>query len=391
MIKNNKGFALTEILILSAVVIGVLTFMYIQFKNINRSYQYSFKYDTVEGMFLANNIVNYINNDNYDILVEKLNTNQEGYLDITSCDLELFQTPLFCEQLIQKSEIKQIIFTNENTSKLKANMQKLDNDFQEYIKKIKTINTENDYRIIIKYNDGTFTTMRFNKGNAYVQNGLIAYLDGINNTGNGHSNEIQTWKDLSNHGNDATLYNNPTWSNNSLTFDGIDDYGILTNTANQEFPNGLTLETRVKILSITDFGGETYNMFIDNFKFSSTDRNGAAQSIKKDLSGFRTRVGVGGNSFSTNQNATPCDTNSNYTLTTTYDNKNMKFYVNGELMQTNNIEATYLSSSNPFNLAREARTPTRLSNVEFQNILIYDRALTDNEVLRNYQADMARY
>ena len=31
------------------------------------------------------------------------------------------------------------------------------------------------------------------------------------------------------------------------------------------------------------------------------------------------------------------------------------------------------------------------ANVEFQNVLIYDRALTENEVLRNYHADIARY
>ena len=31
------------------------------------------------------------------------------------------------------------------------------------------------------------------------------------------------------------------------------------------------------------------------------------------------------------------------------------------------------------------------ANVEFQNILVYDRALTENEVMRNYQADMAKY
>lgn len=391
MIKNNKGFALTEILILSAVVIGVLTFMYIQFKNINRSYQYSFKYDTVEGMFLANNIVNYINNDNYDILVEKLNTNQEGYLDITNCDLELFQTPLFCEQLIQKSEIKQIIFTNENTSKLKANMQKLDNDFQEYIKKIKTINTENDYRIIIKYNDGTFTTMRFNKGNAYVQNGLIAYLDGINNTGNGHSNETQTWKDLSNHGNDATLYNNPTWSNNSLTFDGIDDYGVLTNTANQEFPNGLTVETRVKVLSITDFGGYAYNLFIDNVS-STNPVNGLSIYIHKDNMNIDSRLALleNPNSYTTPNALELYELNNFYTIVIKYDNNNAKIYINGELKNTKEIQGTYAQSQSAINLAKRVIN-AHYANVEFQNILIYDRALTDNEVLRNYQADMARY
>ena len=389
MIKNNKGFALTEILILSAVVIGVLTFMYIQFKNINRSYQYSFKYDTVEGMFLANNIVNYINNDNYDILVEKLNTNQEGYLDITSCDLELFQTPLFCEQLIQKSEIKQIIFTNENTSKLKANMQKLDNDFQEYIKKIKTINTENDYRIIIKYNDGTFTTMRFNKGNAYVQNGLIAYLDGINNTGNGHSNEIQTWKDLSNHGNDATLYNNPVWSNNSLTFDGIDDYGVLTNTANQEFPNGLTIETRVKVLSVDNESNLTFITFLDNNN-SYSPRDGLSQQMHKDTRKFFNRISVN-NEWVISYQQESSNPEEYYTVTTIYDGKKEKIYINGTLDNSESKTGTYSQSSKPFNIGRQIQEGGYKANVEFQNVLIYDRALTENEVLRNYQADMARY
>ena len=388
MLKNNKGFAITEVLILSTVIMGVLIFMYSQFKNINRGYQYSFKYDTVGGMFLANNIINYINDDNYDKLVEKTTNTLEGYIDITNCDIELFNTASYCNALFQKSEIEKLIFTEENLSKLKKNMINFDNDFKNYINQIKTTNEKNDYRIIIKYKNGTFASMRFNKGNSYVQDGLIAYLDGINNTGNGHSTETQTWKDLSNHGNDATLYNNPTWSNNSLTFDGIDDYGVLTNTANQAFPNGLTVETRVKILSINDFGGAIYNMFIDNVILSS--RKGVSQHVMKDLSGFRTRVGIGNDSFSTIQNPTPCGTDVYYTLITTYDNNNVKFYVNSELIQTNNLIGTYSNSSNPFNIGK-AVANTGYSNVEFQNVLIYDRALTENEVMRNYEADLARY
>lgn len=387
MTKNNKGFVITEVLILSTVIIGVLVFMYSQFKNINRGYQYSFKYDTPEGMYLANNIVNYINDGNYDKLIELLNTKPEGYVDITECNIDNSNLITYCNALFQKSEIGKIIFTEENLAKLKQNMNNLENDLKNYINQIKTTNEKNDYRIIIKYKDGTFASMRFNKGNSYVEEGLIAHLDGINNTGNGHMAETTTWKDLSNHGNDATLYNNPTWSNNSLTFDGIDDYGILTNTANQAFPNGLTLETRVKVLSITDFGGATYNMFIDNVTLSS--RKGVSQHVMKDLSGFRTRVGIGNDRFSTIQNPTPCGTDSYYTLITTYDNNNAKFYVNSELIQTNNLIGTYSNSSNPFNIGKAVANS--YSNVEFQNVLIYDRALTENEVLRNYQADLARY
>ena len=389
--KNNKGFALTEILILSTVLIGVLTFMYIQFKNINRGYQNSFNYDTVEGMYLANNIVNYINEENYDILVERLKSSLSGYLDITSCDVELFKTPIFCEKLFNKSEIQQILFTEENLSKLKLNMSNLDNELINYINQIRVTNEENDHRIIIKYNNNTFTTMRFNKGNSYVKEGLIAFLDGINNTGNGHSNETTIWKDLSNHGNDATLYNNPVWSNNSIMFDGIEDYGVLTNTASQEFSNGLTLETRVKILSITDFGGASYNMFIDNVS-STNPVNGLSFSFYKDNYEIGSRLALqeNANSYTIPKTSESYELNNFYTIVITYDNNNADIYINGELKNEKQKQGTYIQSEYAINLAKRALSED-FANIEFQNVLIYDRALTENEVLRNYQTDMARY
>lgn len=61
----------------------------------------------------------------------------------------------------------------------------------------------------------------------YIKNGLILHLDGINNTGNGHSNTTTTWKDLSGRGNDATLIgfdSTSGWKENYLKFDGKDDY-----------------------------------------------------------------------------------------------------------------------------------------------------------------------
>lgn len=382
MTKNNKGFVVTEVLILSTVIIGVLIFMYSQFKNINRGYQYSFKYDTPEGMYLANNIVNYINEGNYDKLVELLNNTQEGYIDITECNIDNSNLISYCEALFQKSEIEKIIFTEENLEKIKQNMNNFDNDLKNYINQIKTTNEKNDYRIIIKYIDGTFASMRFNKGNSYVEEGLIAHLDGINNTGAGHSNETQTWKDLSNHGNDATLYNNPTWSNNSLTFDGLTNYGRLENTANIEFPNGTTWEIRVKsineyIFSNWEGGGEAvrYRDNALNIAFGTYDTN----SLLVD-----TRIP---------------DTNYNneifHTITFTYDNQTIKYYCDGILINTQPLTNSVASSPAPFTLGGNPKTiNTTLDSYgsgEVQNVLIYDRALTENEVMRNYQADMAKY
>lgn len=390
--KNNKGYALTEILILSTVIIGVLTFMYIQFKNINRGYQNSFNYDTVEGLYLANNILNYINSDGYDTLVESLNNSPQGYIDITNCDVNLFETSTFCEELLNKSKVKQVLFTEENLYKIKSNMLNLDNDMKNYIKQIKTTNDTKDYRIIVKYDNNTFASLRFNKGNEYVQKGLIAHFDGINNTGNGHSNDTVIWKDLSGNNNDATLYNNPTWSNNSLTFNGIDNYGRLENTANMEFPNGTTWEVRIKVVSLMDLnpsnsteffgsweviggGGLSFNTN-NNFKvglyLSDSNNNTVAKSITSDM-----------------QN----NINQLYTLTVVYDNQKLKIYINSLLAAETSYEGVLNPAVVPFAIGGNPNTTgmDRYANVEFQNVLIYNRALSENEVARNYQADMARY
>lgn len=389
MIKNNKGFVVTEVLILSTVIIGVLTFMYVQFKNINRSYQYSFKYDTVPSLYLTNNILNYIDNQEFDKLVDYLEQPQLNYVDITSCDSSIVSNTGYCQNLIEESEVTQILFTYENLDYIKSNMNALDQDMQEYINQIQTANSINDYRIIVKYENGTFATMRFNKGNAYVQNGLIAYLDGINNTGIGHSDNTTTWVDLSGHGNNATLYNNPTWSNNSLTFDGTDDYGVLDNTANLAFPNGLTLETRIKILSVEDNLSLSYVMYIDN-ESSSSPYDGISQYIEKTNLRLTSRVAPDGTYAFAYSDGSIVELNKTYTVTTTYDNNTLKQYIDGTLVATVSKSGQYPGSSQGINIGRRY-AGNYPANVEFENILIYDRALTENEVLRNYQSDIARY
>ena len=389
MIKNEKGFALTEILILSAVVIGVLTFMFVQFKTINRSYQKSFKYDTPEGLYLANNILNYISSDNYDTLVEQLSATPEGYIDITNCSIDIYNKSSLCESLYRESGIEQIIFTKENPSKVKMNIRNFKSDMQDFIKQIKTINSETDYRIIIKYTNGTFATMRFNKGNAYVQKGLIAYLDAINNTGEGHSNDTTIWKDLSGNNNDAILYNNPAWNSNSIIFDGLTNFGRLENTAGMTYENGITLEARVKILS--DIGKIPSDNSIEFF--NNWDSAGLGMKFTGTMK-FRTSIYY--TSYNSIEAPNPSNYNEYYTLTLTYDNTTQKLYINGNQIvsdtYTNNI---IINPSNaPIGLGGNPKIVSGMdcyANVEFQNVLIYDRALSENEVQRNYQADMARY
>ena len=384
MIKNNKGFAITEVLVVSTVIIGVLVFIYAEFKNINRSYQNVFKSDTPEGLYLANNIMSYINEDTYDVLVNKLETENLKYIDITSCDPLIFSTSSYCELLVEKSNIKKIIFTKEDTSDLKENMDSLDEGLKNYIKTIKPLGSKNDYRIIVEYNDETYATLRFNKGDAYVQNGLIAHLDAINNTGNGHSDNTNIWKDLSGNNNDATLYNNPVWTSNAITFDGINDYGLINNTANIEFPNGITLEARVNII-----GSNTVE-FLGNWE------GGGGGIYRSGNSSLRTNLYIAG-SYRTLISEVNINTNEMHTITMTYDNNNIKIYLDGNIVGTQSLNLnTALSISRaPFGIGGNPRQSIPLmdtyANVEFQNVLIYDRPLTEYEIKRNYELDTLRY
>ena len=50
----------------------------------------------------------------------------------------------------------------------------------------------------------------------YITDGLLMHLDGINNTGNGHSNSDKTWVDLTGNGHDVTLTGSPVFGSNYI-------------------------------------------------------------------------------------------------------------------------------------------------------------------------------
>ena len=70
-----------------------------------------------------------------------------------------------------------------------------------------------------------FRKRRLRQSAGYRTADLVLHLDGINNTGSGHSSNATTWKDLA--GNiDVALYNT-TWGSDCCVFTGADDsYGL---------------------------------------------------------------------------------------------------------------------------------------------------------------------
>ena len=73
MKKRNKGFILLETLVVSTFIITVLIYLYIQFTNLKKSYDISFRYDTISGLYGAKEIDKFINNNyGYTDFLEKI-------------------------------------------------------------------------------------------------------------------------------------------------------------------------------------------------------------------------------------------------------------------------------------------------------------------------------
>ena len=157
MKKNNKkGFVLAETIAISVVVMTSLVIVYTQFMYLSKSYSRTFNYNSVNNMYLANNIKMFINNDGLDNLINGLTAN--NYIDITSCPTEYFTEYIYCQTLLSNLNIKQVIFTKSDLDDLKNNLSSLSEKMKQFINYIN--DEENDkYRIIVEFKDETYSTL----------------------------------------------------------------------------------------------------------------------------------------------------------------------------------------------------------------------------------------
>lgn len=164
---DSKGFLLTELLVTATLVSTVLIFLYTQFYTIKRSYDTSFKYNTVNGLYALSNVRSFLEENDIYILTQGLNTT--SYIDLKNDNLQTANTTYFNE-LMTGLNIKYLIFTNQNIDNLInqiSNGTALNSDTNEYedlkkfIKRIDFDNkdTSNNYRIIAEFNDNTFASI----------------------------------------------------------------------------------------------------------------------------------------------------------------------------------------------------------------------------------------
>lgn len=156
---NNKGFMLTEVLIVATFLVTTLLFIYIQFNNITRTYDNSFKYNTVNGLYNAKNIISYISNDGIENLKNGLSQDGVEFINITDCSNAYFTETEYCSILMSSANVKTALFTNENLETLISTTTNLDQTLTDFINYINYEGT-NEYRMVIEFNDNTFASLK---------------------------------------------------------------------------------------------------------------------------------------------------------------------------------------------------------------------------------------
>jgi len=215
-----------------------------------------------------------------------------------------------------------------------------------------------------------------------VTNGLVLNLDAgfipsypTNGT---------TWYDLSYGGNNGTLTNGPTYNTldgGSIVFDGVDDYATAGNFFTYQT---FTINLWVKPGS----SQTTYADIIDNNHTGA--QNWVCQQNENDLNQYQ--FGVFGSSFQNSLTGTFTLTSNIWVnLTFTFDGDKVRGYINGSLFGTGASLGTTIHYAAPtFNIGRW-NSGGRNWNGQYGMISVYNRQLTSQEILQNYNAQVSRF
>lgn len=163
MKKNKKrGFILAETIVISTVVMTSLVFIYIQFNSVNNGFNRTFKYNSVNNLYLTNEVKKFILNSGSLKLTQALDDNSLSYLDLTTCSTSYFTEYIYCQTLFDNIKAKKVLFTTSDVTNLKAEVasnNSISSGLATFIKAINSSNT-GSYRIIIEFEDDTYATLQ---------------------------------------------------------------------------------------------------------------------------------------------------------------------------------------------------------------------------------------
>lgn len=214
----------------------------------------------------------------------------------------------------------------------------------------------------IQYANGRITT-----------DGLVLSLNAADR--NSYPGSGATWTDTSGQGNNVTLYNSPTFSSNNggyLIFDGANNSGLASNTNilnSSAYTKVAWFYTVAASANIISGGNDGQHAFwLGGFDYLQAGHNGSWATVSYSSVSTINKWNFGAVTF---------NTSTGWVL-----------YYNGVSVNTNSSTATF-NGSGDISIARYGTG--NLFNGYIATALVYNRVLSADEILQNYNATKSRF
>jgi hypothetical protein len=230
--------------------------------------------------------------------------------------------------------------------------------------------------------------MAFSNGPKIVTDGLVLNLSAFDR--NSYVSGSTTWNDVSGQGNNGTLVNGPTFNSGnggSIVFDGVDDFVDLGNSSNVTTFNYLTINAWVKptTLPISSNQGRVIIRGNDSYRLYWYNDNG-----NNKLYFYSAYIGELSLTNSASYLTSNFTTGIWYNIVATYDGSQTQLFINGSLVSTSTGKSGTITGTDNILLGKSNSNEYYL-NGNIASIQLYNRALSAQEVLQNYNATKSRF
>ena len=233
-----------------------------------------------------------------------------------------------------------------------------------------------------------------------ITDGLVLYLDAAN--AKSYPGSGTTWSDLSGNGNNGTLINGPTFDSGSIQFDGVDDYTIINGNPDVDGVNNFTVYAWFN----KNTGGSIFSKRASCPDAGVSPGNNRSIQLSVNVGGdlsFIYPIGTGGSGPAGRTAISVVEagiiSNNEWTfVAVTFDSSNVILYKNGQEVHRETPTVSSILKSDQFlrigtswNYCGGDNSPSSLFNGDISVIVFYNKTLTSQEVLQNYNATKGRY
>jgi hypothetical protein len=215
--------------------------------------------------------------------------------------------------------------------------------------------------------------MGISGGPDIIQNGLVLSLDAADR--NSYPSSGTIWTDLSGNGYNGTLTNGPTFSNNSIVFDNVDDYITLPNSIG--YTNKVSAFAWIKTNGIPTGG---YHII-----FGPTSLEISIPTSGQLRTGIDTNV-----RYVSDHGSGLTDGNWHY-IGFTFEDTTKNSYIDAISVGTQTIAGTLVFNFANRTIGRFGTSTTYYMNGSISIAQLYSRALSASEILQNYNAQKSRF